>query len=83
MQPTPKRPAARDRKSPVLRVDLRAVWRSKSLNRTSIWVFDKGVSLADLFKALYFHTVLMFTIFRFSKTGHNTMLLHIFIPFLM
>ena len=40
MQPTPKRPAARDRKSLVLRVDLRAVWRSKSLNCTSISGFS-------------------------------------------
>ena len=82
MQPTPKRPAARDRKSLVLRVDVRALWGSQSLN-CIIRVFNKGVSLADLFKALYFHSVLLFTIFRFSKSGPNTIILQIFIPLLL
>ena len=82
MQPTPKGPAARDRKSLVLRVDVRALWRSQSLN-CFIRVFNEGVSLADFFKALYVHTVLLFTIFRFSKSGPNTIMLQIFIPLLL
>jgi len=54
MQLTPKRPAANDRKSLVLRVDVRALWSSKSLNCTSIRVFNKGVSLAEFLKLSIF-----------------------------